>query len=98
KNLDNPEIAAERFKLIQAAYDVLSDPQERAWYDSHREAILRGGLNDDYEDDSVDLLQYFTSACYSGYGDDEKVSCRIAWRMVVWFPGTGSAVLSGYSV
>ncbi|XP_048450249.1 dnaJ homolog subfamily C member 21 [Rhincodon typus] len=41
-------------------------------YDSHREAILRGGLNADYEDDSVDLLQYFTSTCYSGYGDDEK--------------------------
>ncbi|XP_041043006.1 dnaJ homolog subfamily C member 21 isoform X2 [Carcharodon carcharias] len=72
KNLENPEDAAERFKLIQAAYDVLSDPQERAWYDSHREAILKGGLNGDYEDDSVDLLQYFTTACYSGYGDDEK--------------------------
>ncbi|XP_078392113.1 dnaJ homolog subfamily C member 21-like, partial [Cetorhinus maximus] len=72
KNLENPEDAAERFKLIQAAYDVLSDPQERAWYDSHREAILKGGLNGDYEDDSVDLLQYFTTACYSGYADDEK--------------------------
>lgn len=31
------------FLLIQQAYDVLSDPQERAWYDKHREAILRGG-------------------------------------------------------
>lgn len=26
---------------VQGAYEVLSDPQERAWYDSHREAILR---------------------------------------------------------
>lgn len=25
---------------VQGAYEVLSDPQERAWYDSHREAIL----------------------------------------------------------
>ncbi len=33
KNLDNAEEAAEEFKIIQAAYDVLSDPQERAWYD-----------------------------------------------------------------
>lgn len=32
KNLDNAEEAAEQFKLIQAAYDVLSDPQERAWF------------------------------------------------------------------
>lgn len=31
KNLDSAEDAAEQFKLIQAAYDVLSDPQERAW-------------------------------------------------------------------
>lgn len=27
---------------MQSAYEVLSDPQERAWYDSHRESILRG--------------------------------------------------------
>ncbi|XP_017262992.1 dnaJ homolog subfamily C member 21 isoform X2 [Kryptolebias marmoratus] len=72
KNLENAEEAAEQFKLIQAAYDVLSDPQERAWYDSHREALLRGGLSGDYEDDSIDLLQYFTVTCYSGFGDDEK--------------------------
>lgn len=31
KNLDNSDEAAEQFKLIQAAYEVLSDPQERAW-------------------------------------------------------------------
>ncbi|XP_062894973.1 dnaJ homolog subfamily C member 21 [Mobula hypostoma] len=71
KNLENPEEAAEQFKLIQAAYDVLSDPQERAWYDNHREAILKGGLHGEFEDDSLDLLQFFTSACYSGYTDDQ---------------------------
>ena len=26
---------------MQSAYEVLSDPQERAWYDSHRNVILR---------------------------------------------------------
>ncbi|KAJ8286634.1 hypothetical protein GJAV_G00041380 [Gymnothorax javanicus] len=72
KNLENAEEAAEQFKLIQAAYDVLSDPQERAWYDNHREALLKGGISGDYEDDSIDLLQYFTVTCYSGFGDDEK--------------------------
>ncbi|XP_043076993.1 dnaJ homolog subfamily C member 21 [Puntigrus tetrazona] len=72
KNLDNAEEAAEEFKLIQAAYDVLSDPQERAWYDNHREALLKGGVSGEYQDDSVDLLQFFTVTCYSGYGDDEK--------------------------
>ncbi|XP_017172290.1 dnaJ homolog subfamily C member 21 isoform X1 [Mus musculus] len=72
KNLDNAAEAAEQFKLIQAAYDVLSDPQERAWYDNHREALLKGGLDGEYQDDSLDLLHYFTVTCYSGYGDDER--------------------------
>ncbi|KAI2537175.1 DnaJ heat shock protein family (Hsp40) member C21 [Homo sapiens] len=72
KNLDNAAEAAEQFKLIQAAYDVLSDPQERAWYDNHREALLKGGFDGEYQDDSLDLLRYFTVTCYSGYGDDEK--------------------------
>ncbi|MBN3274847.1 DJC21 protein, partial [Polyodon spathula] len=72
KNLDNAEEAAEQFKLIQAAYEVLSDPQERAWYDNHREALLKGGVSGEYEDDSVDLLQFFTVTCYSGYGDDDE--------------------------
>ncbi|XP_054439907.1 dnaJ homolog subfamily C member 21 [Pteronotus mesoamericanus] len=72
KNLDNAVEAAEQFKLIQAAYDVLSDPHERAWYDNHREALLKGGLDGEYQDDSLDLLHYFTVTCYSGYGDDEK--------------------------
>ena len=30
---------------MQSAYEVLSDPQERAWYDSHRDAILRNEDN-----------------------------------------------------
>lgn len=32
KNLDNIDAAKEQFLLVQQAYDVLSDPQERAWY------------------------------------------------------------------
>ncbi|KAG7269830.1 hypothetical protein CRUP_032353 [Coryphaenoides rupestris] len=72
KNLDNAEEAAEHFKLIQAAYEVLSDPQERAWYDNHREALLKGGVSGEYRDDSVDLLLFFTVTCFSGFGDDEK--------------------------
>lgn len=41
KNLDNAAEAAEQFKLIQAAYDVLSDPQERAWWASPCPSSLR---------------------------------------------------------
>uniref|UniRef100_A0A8C7IXN7 DnaJ homolog subfamily C member 21 n=1 Tax=Oncorhynchus kisutch TaxID=8019 RepID=A0A8C7IXN7_ONCKI len=72
KNLDNADEAAEQFKLIQAAYEVLSDPQERAWYDNHREALLKGGVSGEYADESVDLVQFFTVTCYSGYGDEEE--------------------------
>ncbi|KAI2627490.1 DnaJ-domain-containing protein [Hypoxylon sp. NC1633] len=42
RNYDDVENATRRFAEVQAAYEVLSDPQERAWYDSHRDAILHG--------------------------------------------------------
>lgn len=41
RNYNDAERATELFMEVQGAYEVLSDPQERAWYDSHREAILR---------------------------------------------------------
>lgn len=43
KNPDSREQATKEFLLVQQAYEVLVDPQERAWYDKHRESILRGG-------------------------------------------------------
>jgi DnaJ family protein A protein 5 len=42
RNFNDVESATKRFAEVQSAYEVLSDPQERAWYDSHRDAILRG--------------------------------------------------------
>ncbi len=44
KNPDNIEEVTKTFHEIQQAYEVLIDPQERAWYDKHREAILKGGM------------------------------------------------------
>nr|CAI5851436.1 unnamed protein product [Callosobruchus analis] len=71
KNLDNPDYAKEQFQLVQQAYEVLSDRQERAWYDNHREQILRGS-NSEFQDKSLDVFQYFTTTCFKGYGDDES--------------------------
>ncbi|RAH48374.1 putative C2H2 finger domain protein [Aspergillus brunneoviolaceus CBS 621.78] len=48
KNFGNVENATKLFAEVQAAYEVLSDPQERAWYDSHQEAIL--GQDGNFED------------------------------------------------
>lgn len=42
RNYGDVENATQKFAQVQSAYEVLSDPQERAWYDSHRDAILRG--------------------------------------------------------
>lgn len=70
KNPDNVDAAKEQFLLVQQAYDVLSDPHERAWYNNHREQILRGSKQ--YEDDSLDVYSYFTATCYNGFGADEQ--------------------------
>ena len=83
KNQDQIDLATERFKELQSAYAVLSDPQERAWYDAHRDAILRGhsgvsgqgGGNDDdgYDpDEGLNVWAYFSSAAYSGFGDEGR--------------------------
>ncbi|XP_017120230.1 dnaJ homolog subfamily C member 21 [Drosophila elegans] len=76
KNPDSLAEAKERFQLIQQAYEVLSDPQERSWYDNHREQILRG-KNSEYAENCLDVFQFFTSSCYKGYGDDEQGFYRV---------------------
>ncbi|EEQ35542.1 hypothetical protein McanMca71_003046 [Microsporum canis] len=38
KNYGNVEEATALFAEVQSAYEILSDPQERAWYDSHKDA------------------------------------------------------------
>ncbi|KAK3984040.1 putative DnaJ-like protein subfamily A member 5 [Cladorrhinum sp. PSN332] len=45
RNYNDEENATKKFAEVQTAYEILSDPQERAWYDSHREAILSGDDN-----------------------------------------------------
>lgn len=41
RNFGDVEATTKQFADVQSAYEVLSDPQERAWYNSHRDAILR---------------------------------------------------------
>ncbi|CCW64315.1 unnamed protein product [Phytomonas sp. EM1] len=70
KNYENQEESAARFKEVLNAYSILSDPDERAWYDSHRDAILRGG--DDCNSDGLNLYEYFTNSCFDGFDDSDS--------------------------
>ncbi|CAN8067281.1 unnamed protein product [Agarophyton chilense] len=72
KNPERQEQAEEVFKQIQNAYDVLSDPHERAWYDAHRDQILRGKDPNSEEVQAssateVNLFAYFSSSAWKGY-------------------------------
>ncbi|PPJ54508.1 hypothetical protein CBER1_02491 [Cercospora berteroae] len=55
RNYGNVEAATKLFAEVQSAYEVLSDPQERAWYDSHESAILHG--QDPQEEGAVPTYQ-----------------------------------------
>ena len=68
KNQGNEEEASKHFREVQSAYAVLIEPQERAWYDKHKDAILM--KSGDYEDKEVALGEFFSPHCYSGFGDD----------------------------
>ncbi len=72
---------------MQDAYECLTDPQERSWYDSHRDAILKGrdvgghsggdgdGEGGDSEDPDADfcadIIHLFTTSAFEGFGDKE---------------------------
>ncbi|KAF7876561.1 hypothetical protein EAF04_001650 [Stromatinia cepivora] len=60
RNYGNVETATAKFAEVQSAYEVLSDPQERAWYDSHRLSILGGG--DPAEDDFAENVRITSAA------------------------------------
>lgn len=75
KNAGNDE-AKQLFLAVQEAYEVLSDPNERTWYDTNREKILFNKEDMSKEDIEMhtfgfNVWTYFSSACFKGYGDEE---------------------------
>ncbi|KAH7401511.1 hypothetical protein BKA66DRAFT_450767 [Pyrenochaeta sp. MPI-SDFR-AT-0127] len=46
RNYGDVERTTALFAEVRSAYEVLSDDQERAWYDAHEGDILRGGSGD----------------------------------------------------
>lgn len=75
KSPEEQEASAAEFKLIQVAYECLSDPVERKWYDEHRDMILRGGMGGGGGGDGssfiFDVVPYEFAGCYDGYADNE---------------------------
>ncbi|KAB5540704.1 hypothetical protein DKX38_013678 [Salix brachista] len=72
--LSQAEATAQFQELVQA-YEVLSDPKERAWYDSHRSQILFSNPNSGNSvPDSVipNLFSFFSNTVYSGYTDSGR--------------------------
>jgi DnaJ family protein A protein 5 len=58
-----------KFQELNEAYEVLSNPNEKAWYDAHREQILTGKSKEEMESQSgfgFDIDQYLKDDCYSG--------------------------------
>jgi DnaJ family protein A protein 5 len=79
KNQDRIEEATARFKSIQAAYAVLSDPSERSWYDHHRDDILNGSDGEGGGGggaakgprDLVPLNTFYTDSAFATFDDSE---------------------------
>ncbi|GAU36027.1 hypothetical protein TSUD_207960 [Trifolium subterraneum] len=64
--------ATAQFQELQHAYEVLSDPKERAWYDSHRSQILFSDPNSHSNSVVPDLFSFFSNTVFSGYSDSGK--------------------------
>ncbi|GMJ00044.1 hypothetical protein like AT1G74250 [Hibiscus trionum] len=65
----SPEEATAQFQELVHAYEVLSDPKERSWYDSHRSQILFADRNATSNSPIPDLFSFFSNTVYSGYSD-----------------------------
>ena len=61
KNPDNVEEANRKFTRLLEAYEVLSDEDERTWYDRNREYLIHGGGEEEEEEDIDTKFRFFRS-------------------------------------
>lgn len=69
--------ATASFQELVNAYEILSDPNERAWYDSHRSQILLSDRKSAGKSTVPDLYSYFSKTVFSGYSDSGKGFYRV---------------------
>lgn len=76
KNPQRLEEAQERFRIARNAYEVLSNPAERAWYDRRRDVHRSGGNGGDgdafADQGPIDLARYVDESCFCGFGSDGR--------------------------
>lgn len=74
KNPGKEKECAAYFVLIQQAYEVLSDPQERAFYDRHREHIIYQNTDgpDERKDTGIQLEPFMSTSCWKGLFTSEE--------------------------
>lgn len=75
RNRDDIDRAEILFKYLQEAWNTLRSPMERAYYDSHRELILSGGVEEDEfygVDTFVNLNLFRRRAAYDDVDDGER--------------------------
>jgi molecular chaperone DnaJ len=65
RNPNNPE-AEEKFKLINEAYEVLSDPQKRREYDTFGRVGSTGASASSYADPFAQIIEEFFRGAYAG--------------------------------
>ena len=91
KNPHDTEGANARFALVRSAYEVLSDPQERSWYDAHKSQILRD--EDDFSASDApeemvipsisvqELLRYFNPSLFAQIDNSLSGMYNVAGRL-----------------
>lgn len=70
RNITTIKESTHNFAIVQHAYEVLSDKNERAWYDAHKNSILNHTQKDNLGLTSVFLMTFFT-ICFTNFGDDD---------------------------
>lgn len=91
KNPHDVEGANQRFALVRSAYEVLSDPQERSWYDAHKSQILRDDEDLVGADEPAEmiipsislqeLLRYFNPSLYAQVDNSLSGMYSVAERL-----------------
>ncbi|CAL9780167.1 unnamed protein product [Musa acuminata subsp. burmannicoides] len=90
--------ATAAFQELLHAYEVLSDPKERAWYDSHRSQILfsdPSAASKSHRPSAffdLDLFSFFSNSVFSGYSDSGKGFYKVygdlfakVYAQEIWF-------------